>query len=113
MGAYVPVRDQVGHEDLTPKPADLSIQLRIPNVHHTNIEYTIIDLYAVHPESRNARRRGVKPFIHQIKLHGPRKETTHVWGLFDNGAMVDVMSTKMYLQVKHKLAPLGASTRRL
>jgi len=32
-----------------------------------------------------------------------------VWGLFDNGAMVDAMSTKMYLQVKHKLAPLERS----
>jgi len=110
MGAYVLVCDQVGHEDLPSEPANLSIQLRVPNVHDTNIEYTIIDLYAVHPESHNTQRRGVKPFIHQIKLHGPRKETTHVWSLFDNGALVDAMSTKMYLQVKHKLAPLVRST---
>jgi len=39
-----------------------------------------------------------------------RKETTSVWALFDNGAMVDAMSMKMYLQIKHKLAPLGIST---
>ena len=70
-------------------------------------------MYAVHPESHNAQGKRVKPFIHQIKLHRLRKETTQVWGLFDNGALVDAMSMKMYLQVKHKLAPLGTSTQRL
>ena len=111
MGAYVLVRDQVGHEDPPLTPADTSIQLRVPDVHDTDIEYSIIDLYAVGPESHNAQEERVKPFIHQFKLHGPKGETVQLWGLFDNGALVDAMSTKMYLRVKDRLAPLERSTR--
>ena len=113
MGAYVLVCDRVGHGDSTSEPADSSIQICTSNVYDTDSEYTIIDLYAVRPESHDTQKKEVKPFIHQIKLHGLEGETIQVWGLFDNGAMVDAMSTKMYLQVKHKLAPLEKSIRRL
>ena len=113
MGAFVLVRDRVGHEDMNSKPADYSIHLHVPNVCDKDIEYTIIDLYAVGPEARKAQEKGVKPFIHQVKLHGLEGERIEVWGLFDNGAMVDAMSTTTYLQVKHKLPPLERSTRRL
>ena len=53
MGAYVLVRDQVGHEDPPLTPADTSIRLRVPDIHDTDIEYSIIDLYAVGPESHD------------------------------------------------------------
>jgi hypothetical protein len=113
MGAYVLVHDQVEHEDFIPEPADYSIHLHVPNVHDMNIDSAIIDLYAVRSESHEAQQKGVKPFIHQVRLHGLGKEIVEVWGLFDNGAMVDAMSTKTYLQVKHKLPPLERSIRRL
>lgn len=109
MGGYVLVRDRVGHEDSFTEPADYSAHIHIPNVHDMDMEYTIVDLYAVHPESHITQKKEVKPFIHQIKIHGLHNEAVQVWGLFDNGAMVDAMSTSMYLQVKHKLAPLERS----
>ena len=75
----------------------------------TNIEYTIIDLDTVRPESHKAQNKGVKPFIHEVKIHRLEKEIIEVWGLFDNGAMVDAMSTTMYLRLKHRLPPLERS----
>ena len=36
-----------------------------------------------------------------------------MWGLFDNGAMVDAMSTETYERVRHQLSPLERSVRRL
>jgi len=113
MGAYVLVRDQVGHEDPIPEPADYATQLNIPNVCDINMEYTVVDLYVVRPELHGAQGKEVKLFIHQIKLHGLNKEAVQIWGLFDNGAMVDAMSTKAYMRVRHKLAPLERSIRRL
>ena len=58
MGAYVLVRDRVGHEDSTSEPADSSIQLSIHNVHDTDVEYMVIDLYAVRPESHEIQKKG-------------------------------------------------------
>jgi transposase InsO family protein len=113
MGAYVLVRDRVGHEDTTSEPADYSTHLHVPNVRNMDIEYTIIDLYAVRPESHETQEKRVKPFVHQVKLHGLEKGVIEVWGLFDNGAMVDAMSTTAYMQIKHRLPPLGKSIRRL
>jgi len=57
MGAYVLVHDQVGHEDSITEPADFSIQLHSPNV-LMDIEYMVIDLYAVQPESHETQRAG-------------------------------------------------------
>ena len=74
MGAYVLVRDRVGHEDMIPKPVDYSIHLHVPNVCDTNIEYTIIDLYAVRPESHEAQKKGVKPFFMKSRYTGWRKK---------------------------------------
>jgi len=105
------VCNRVGHEDSFSEPADYSTQLHVPNVHNMDMEYMIIDLYAVRPESCDSQKKEVKPFIHQVKIHGLDNETVQVWGLFDNGTMVDTMSTKTYLQVKHKLAPLERSIR--
>jgi len=110
VGAYVLVCNQVGHGDLAQKPADTLIQLNIHNVHDTDIKYMVIDLYTVQPESHKNQKGEVKPFIHQIKLHRPERKAIQVWGLFDNGTMVDAMLTKTYLQVKHKIAPLERPT---
>jgi len=55
MGAYVLVHDQVGHEDSITEPADFSIQLHSPNV-LMDIEYMVINLYAVQPESHETQK---------------------------------------------------------
>ena len=112
-GAHVLVRVRVGHEDSSPGPVDLSYQLTVSNVHKENSELEVIDLYAVRTESKESREKGARPFIHQVKLHGPGGEIVRVWGLFDDGAMVDAMSTKVYNQIGHRLSPLGRSTRQL
>ena len=111
MGAYILVHDQVGHEDMISEPADYLIHPHVPNVCDKDIEYTIIDLYVVGPEAREAQEKGVKPFSHQVKLHGLEGERIEVWGLFNNRVMVDAMSTTTYLQVKHKLPLLERSTQ--
>jgi hypothetical protein len=113
MGAYVLVRERVGHEDSSSEPADLSNQLIASNVREEDIELMVVDLYAVRTESNETQRKGTKPFIHQVKLHGPKGEIVRVWGLFDNGAMVDAISTETYKHIKHRLSPLERSIRRL
>ena len=85
----------------------------VSDVHEENNELEVIDLYAVRTESNESREKGARPFIHQVKLHGPGGEIVRVWGLFDDGAMVDAMSTKVYNQIGHRLSPLGRSTRQL
>jgi len=111
MGVYVLVHNQVGHEDSISEPADYSAQLHVPNVHNMDMEYMVVDLYAVCPESHDTQGKEVKPFIHQVKLQGLDDKMVGVWGLFDNSTMVDVMLTKKYLQLQHKLAPLVRSIR--
>ena len=107
------MRVRVGHEDSSPGPVDLSYQLTVSDVHEENSELEVIDLYAVRIESNESQEKGAKPFIHQVKLHGPGGEIVRVWGLFDDGAMVDAMSMETYNRVRHRLSPLGRSTRQL
>jgi hypothetical protein len=107
------VRAQAGHEDSIPGPVDMSYQLTVSNVHEDNSELEVIDLYAVRTESNESQEEGAKPFIHQVKLHGPGGEIVRVWGLFDDGAMVDAMSTEAYNRIRHRLSSLERSTRQL
>jgi len=44
-----------------------------------------------------------KPFIHQVQFLGPQGEIVRIWGLFDDGAMKEAMSTTMFHKVKHRL----------
>jgi len=43
------------------------------------MEYTVVNLYAVHPESHDTEKKEVKPFIHQVKIHRLDNETVQVW----------------------------------
>ncbi|KAG6806208.1 hypothetical protein H0H92_012234 [Tricholoma furcatifolium] len=73
-----------------------------------NDEYNIIDLYSVRDV-----RQDTTPFYHQLKVHGPNGEIVRVWAHVDDGAMVDAMSLAMWTRVRHRLAALRPSTRRL
>ena len=80
------------------------------DVNVTTPESIIIDLYAVDIRSDEERNvRATKSFIHQIRLHGPQGEVVQVWALFDEGAMREAMSTKMFERVKHRLAQMSPS----
>ena len=73
-------------------------------------ESIIVDLYAADIRSDEERNiRATKPFIHQIRLHGPQGEVVRVWALFDDGAMREAMSTKVFERVKHRLSPTSPS----
>ena len=48
-----------------------------------------------------------------MKLHGQKGEIVLVWGLFDNGAMVDVMPTETYGRVRHRMSPLERCVQHL
>jgi hypothetical protein len=63
----------------------------------------IIDLYAVGTRSDGQDNKlGTKPFVHQVQLLGPQGKIMHIWGLCDEGAMREAMSTKMFHKVKHR-----------
>ena len=85
MGAHVLVCERVGHKDSLPEPVDLSDRLTVSDVCKEDVELQVVELYAVWTESDETQKKGMKPFIHQVKLHGPKGEVVWVWGLFDNG----------------------------
>ena len=87
-----------------------SLMIACVDVNATAPKSIIIDLYAVDIRSDKEQNvRGTKPFIHQIWLHGPQGEVVQVWALFDEGMMREVMSTKMFEKVKHRLAQMSPS----
>ncbi|KZP23046.1 hypothetical protein FIBSPDRAFT_667142, partial [Athelia psychrophila] len=49
------------------------------------------------------------PFLHKLKLHGPRGEIVRIQGVFDDGAMVNVISTEAFGKFKHRLVEAGPS----
>jgi len=53
------------------------------------------------------------PFIHTIKLEGPRGEVVRVRGLFDEGALVNAMCSTVFEKVKKWLGHGIVSNRRL
>lgn len=100
------MHEQVGHEDLS-EPADLSDQHTDSIVQREDAESHIIDLYVIRTESEATHKKETRPIIHQVKLHGQKGEIVLVWGLFNNGAMVDVMSMETYEQCKAQNVTTG------
>lgn len=79
-------------------------------------ELQIVDLYTVGSEEPNEFEISPLPevpFIHGIAVNGPRGSVVRVRGVFDSGAMVNAMCSAIYDKIKHRLAPLRPSTRRL
>ncbi|KAG6852193.1 hypothetical protein C0991_002173 [Blastosporella zonata] len=83
---------------------------RDPDV-DTATKYTILDLYETRDENRGAQERAV-PFYHELELRSCN-ETAWAWGHFDNGAMVDTMSTGLWEQIRETTSLLMPSLRRL
>ncbi|OBZ66953.1 hypothetical protein A0H81_13345 [Grifola frondosa] len=74
------------------------------------------DLYSVESQRLTAPNIGLlesKPFVHHLALHSPTGEIVRVKGLFDDGAMISVMSTDLWTIVKHRLGPAQPSTCKL
>ena len=63
-------------------------------------ESDIFDLFGV---GANTSKKETKPFVHQVKFHGPQGEVIRAWANVDDGAMREVMSTETFKKVKHRL----------
>jgi hypothetical protein len=76
------------------------------NVDSAVFESYIVDLYAVGAESDKKGKNSTKPFIHQIHIHGPQGEIVRVWATFDEGALMEAMSTTAFEKAKHRMGSL-------
>ena len=79
-------------------------------------ELQLVDLYTVgseEPEEFGINPLPEVPFVHGIAVNGPRGSIVHIRGVFDSGAMVNVMCSTVYDEIKHRLSPLQPSSQRL
>ncbi|KAF8182206.1 hypothetical protein K438DRAFT_1479504, partial [Mycena galopus ATCC 62051] len=51
------------------------------------------------------------PFVQHVELGGPKGEVVRMRSVVDDSAMVSAIDSKVYEQVKHRLAGLGKSAR--
>ena len=79
----------------------------------TSAELDIVDLFSIGASKENEENKITKPFIHQIRLHGPQGEIIRVWANIDDGAMKEVMSSSMFRKVKHRLGTTRPSSQLL
>ncbi|KZP28224.1 hypothetical protein FIBSPDRAFT_729357, partial [Athelia psychrophila] len=49
------------------------------------------------------------PFLHNLRLHGPHGEIVRIQGVFDDSAMVNVISAEAFGKFKHWLTSVGPS----
>lgn len=84
--------DRATCEDQYKAPAEDSY---VPTNHVQHIESSIIDIYTVEHKVRQTKKNDIVtvPFVHGIKILGPKGEITRVQGSFDDGAMVGAMCT--------------------
>ena len=76
-------------------------------------ESKIIDLFGIGASKLEGEEKETKPFIHQVRFHGPQGEVVRVWANIDDGAMREVMSTSMFRKVKHRLGTVSPSSQLL
>ncbi|KAJ7143061.1 hypothetical protein C8R44DRAFT_924855, partial [Mycena epipterygia] len=76
-------------------------------MYNHQFEIHILDLYGV---SDSGETKTV-PFVHNISLMGPRGEVVRMRSVFDDGAMVSAIDRRVYNQIRHRLSPLGPSSR--
>jgi hypothetical protein len=79
----------------------------------TSSEINVVNLFSIGASKMDKEIKEVKPFIHQVKFHGPQGEVIRVWANVDDGAMKEVMSSAMFKKVKHRLGPTLPSSQLL
>ena len=55
-------------------------------------------------------KNNTRPFIHQIRIQGPQGEVVRVWATFDEGALMEAMSTETFEKAKHRMGALAPSS---
>ena len=91
------MRGEVAREDDISIPAEQSASICISP---EPVEFETVDLYAVGHERKV---KETLPFIHIIKFEGPQGEVVRIRGLFDGGALVNVMCSTVFDKVKKRL----------
>ena len=79
----------------------------------TNSNLNVINLFSIGANKEREGKEKTKPFIHQVRLHGPQGEIVRVWANVDDGAMREVMSSSMFRKVKHRLGTALPSSQLL
>ena len=79
----------------------------------TTSELNIVDLFGIGASEELEEKRITKPFVHQVRLHGPQGEIVRIWANIDDGAMKEVMSSSMFRKVKHRLGAVAPSSQLL
>lgn len=54
-----------------------------------------------------------QPFVHGVKLHGPKGEIVRIKGVFDDGAMINAIDSGIFEKIKRRLRKLMPSDRLL
>ena len=75
----------------------------VSNVLTTTIESNVVELFSIGASKSKGEIKDTKPFVHQVRLHGPQGEVVRVWANVDDGAMKEVMSKEKFQMVKHRL----------
>ncbi|KIK33219.1 hypothetical protein CY34DRAFT_18506 [Suillus luteus UH-Slu-Lm8-n1] len=94
-----------------PKPLATPTSASVPSAKSTAI---IVDLYAVGHALLNkaqATTGETVPFLHQIKLEGPKEKLVRIQALFNDGAMVAAMCSSVFAKVKHRLDNIQLSSK--
>jgi hypothetical protein len=69
-------------------------------------ELQLVDLYTVgseEPEKFEINPLPEVPFVHGIAVNGPRGSIVRIRGVFDSGAMVNVMCSTVYDKIKQTI----------
>jgi hypothetical protein len=78
-----------------------------------NTKSNVVNLFAIGASNDNKENKETKPFVHQVRFHGPQGEIVRVWANIDDGAMREVMSAAMFRKVKHRLGTALPSSQLL
>ncbi|KAJ7042153.1 hypothetical protein C8F04DRAFT_946104, partial [Mycena alexandri] len=73
-------------------------------------ESNIIELCTLEPRENED---GSVPFMHWVALLGPSGEKVRVFALFDTGAGIGVLDSKVFERVRSRLGTTSAPTKRL
>ncbi|KAG6828315.1 hypothetical protein H0H87_002392, partial [Tephrocybe sp. NHM501043] len=106
-GVAVFKHGQATFEDRSPASKSISI-ISSDNLQNAldYAQYKVVDLYETRDNGKEMNKNMV-PFYHELELRN-HANSVWAWGHFDDGAMVDTMSTAMWERVGEHLAPIGA-----
>ncbi|KAF8808515.1 hypothetical protein BYT27DRAFT_7210764 [Phlegmacium glaucopus] len=95
-------------------PASVAVIPDTCTTYHSKKNGNIFDLYGVDSPKEEKTEKTSIPFVHGVKLAGPKGEVVRFRSVFDDGALVNAIDEIMYLQSKdpsHGRWPVGSIER--